>query len=134
MDTGVICIQETVDNERILRIIDNEGINSEVLSKEIMQIKDIEQIGDDYYFLGKVNGEPESIYRISNNKIKRMVFDFPALIDVEKGLSKDAEDNILFIGKSTKNSSEEEVYKISPKGSISKVKDSAKEYSFVNYQ
>ncbi|MBE6047289.1 MAG: hypothetical protein E7213_02580 [Clostridium sp.] len=134
IDTGLICIQETVDNGRILRLIDRNGEMVQILSKDVMKIKDILSIGDKYYFLGKINGGIESIYKIENNKLKRVVFDFPAHIDLDKGLSKDEDGNLLFIGGSDKNSSFEEIYKINAKGTISKIKDSAREYSFVNYQ
>lgn len=134
IDSGLICIQETIDNGRKLKLIDREGKDLDILSKEVMQIKDIIKVNDDYYFMGKVIGGIESIYKISDNNIKRVVFDFPAVIDFSKGLSKDKENNILFVGQSSKNSALQEIYKVNSKGTISKVKDSKKEYSFVKYQ
>lgn len=134
MNEGVVCIQETVNNERILRMIYRDGSGSTIISEEVTHIKDIEKIGDDYFFIGKIAGETESIYKISNGKIKRLVFDFPAFIDIDKGLSKDEEGNILFIGKNDRGKDTEEIYKVTSKGTISKIKNEAKDYSFVDYQ
>lgn len=134
VDSGLICIQETIDNGRMLKLIGKDGQDVDILSKEVMQIKDIIQVNEDYYFMGKVIGGIESVYKLSNKKVKRIVFDFPAVIDFNKGLSKDKEDNILFVGQSSKNAALQEIYKVSSKGTISKVKDSKKEYSFVRYQ
>ena len=135
IDNGLICIQETIDNGRNLRLIDKEGNDIDILSKEVMQMKDIIKVNDEYYFIGKINGGIESIYKIgSDSKIKRVVFDFPAIIDFSKGLARDKDGNVLFIGKASKSSGLEEIYTVNSKGTISKVKDSKKEYSFVDYQ
>ena len=61
-----------------------------------------------------------------------MTFDFPQEIDMEKGLSKSEDGNILFIGKDNKKVKEKQIYKLTPEGAISLLKDSGKDYSFVD--
>lgn len=134
IDDGVLCIQETVDGNKLLKIVSKDGSSEKIISKNISQIVDIKMKGNDYYFVGKVSGEAESIYKLSNNQVKRLVFNFPQVIDFNKGISMDSEGNILFIGKSKKDINGEEIYKINDKGTISKIKDTAKEYTFVNFQ
>lgn len=132
LDNGLIYVHETVDNERTLKIIDKNASNENVLSKDVMWVQDIIKVDDSYYFLGKVKGNNEALYKISNGKSKRMVFDFPQEIDVQKGLAKTQKGEILFIGKSDKNKREEQIYKLTKEGSISLLKESSKEYSFVS--
>jgi hypothetical protein len=134
IQTGVICIEETIDNTKVVKLLNKEGTEKDVLPSDIVFISDIITDGTDYYFLGKVKGNNNSLYRISNGKIKRMVFDFPANIDDDKGLCMNSEGDIIFIGSSSKNSKVEEVYKVTKEGSISQIKGSIKEYGFVKYQ
>ncbi|WP_143314375.1 hypothetical protein [Clostridium sp. HBUAS56017] len=134
IQTGVICIEETIDNVKVVKFLDKDGTEKGILPPDITYISDIITDGTDYYFLGKVKGNNNSLYRIHNNIIKRMVFDFPAKIDYDKGLSMDSKGNILFIGSSSKNSKNEEIYKVTKEGSISEAKASVKEYAFVKYQ
>lgn len=131
--TGVICIQETLDNKKVVKLLDRDGKEKEGLPSNITFISDIITDGKNYYFLGKVKDNNDSLYRISNGKTKRMVFDFPAEIDENKGLSIDDDGNVLFIGRSVANSKVEEIYKLSKDDSISKIKDSINEYGFVKY-
>ncbi len=129
---GVIYVHETIDNERVLKVIDNSGSNETIISKDIIQVNDIIKQNESYYFLGKVKGDNESLYKISNGKLKRMTFDFPQEIDMEKGLSKSEDGNILFIGKNDKKVKEKQIYKLTPEGAISLLKDSGKDYNFVD--
>ena len=48
--------------------------------------------------LGRVSGNNYSIYKYSDNKFKRLIFDFPKLVNLDKGLSKDENGNLLFMG------------------------------------
>ncbi|SFU28575.1 hypothetical protein SAMN04487886_100150 [Clostridium sp. DSM 8431] len=133
IDDGVLCIQETVDGKKLLKVIEQDGKSEKIISEKVTQIIDIIMKDNEYYFIGKVLGEAESIYKLSNNQLKRMVFDFPKVIDFNKGLSVDSEGDILFIGKNNIKDTGEEIYKVNSKGTISKIKDKAKEYTFVDF-
>ena len=59
-----------------------------------------------------------------------MVYDFPKIINLDKGLSKDSNGNILFIGGDEPNV--EKVY-ICEDGAISELSDKEGKYYFINY-
>ncbi|MDS0527317.1 hypothetical protein NNC19_16625 [Clostridium sp. SHJSY1] len=133
VSSGVICIQETLDNKKIVKLLDRNGEEKEFLPSTITFVSDIVTDGECYYFIGKVKDNNVSLYKVSKGDVKRKVFDFPVEIDENKGLDMDSEGNVLFIGKSIANSKCEEVYKLSKDGSISKIKDSLDEYGFVKH-
>ncbi len=74
--------------------------------------------------------DKESLYRINENKVQRLVFDFPSMVEADKGLSVDENGEILFIGKddSSKNKA---VYSCSEDKTISLVSDKASDYNFI---
>ena len=101
VDTGEICVQQTLENKRLIRLIDKDGNDKGILSEEFIIVKDVVYNGEDYYVLGKTSNNIPSIYKLKDGKTKRMIFDYPNEINMDKGLSVDEEGNILFIGKST---------------------------------
>lgn len=133
VESGVICIQETINNEKIVRLLDKDGNDKEILSESLSNAYDVIYDGKVYYFLGKANNNVVSIYRLENKTLKRLVYDFPKNIDVNKGLSLDEENNVLFIGSNLDNN-KEEIYKIEKDDSVNLIKSDSTDYSFVKYQ
>ena len=50
-----------------------------------------------------------SIYEVKDGKVNRLIYDFPNIIHLEKGLSSDEDGNVLFIG-STDSFEKENIY------------------------
>jgi len=133
VDTGIIFVQQALDDKRLIKIIDKNGNDEGIISQDLFIVKDIVYNGEDYYVLGKTSNNIPSIYKLKDGKTKRMIFDYPFELNLDKGLSVDEEGNILFIGKS-KTSGSEEVYTLKKDGLIKQVKSGSKEYNFVEYQ
>lgn len=105
---GIIFLQETIDNKRILKSIDKDK-NIKIITENIIELKDIEVTEKGIFVLGKMKGDNHSIYEIKDGKVSRLIYDFPNIIHLEKGLSSDANGNILFIG-STDSFGKENIY------------------------
>ncbi|MDD6795278.1 MAG: WD40 repeat domain-containing protein [Clostridiaceae bacterium] len=133
VESGVVCIQETIDNKKIVRLLSKDGNEKEVLSGELNNAYDVVYDGSKYYFLGKSTNNITSIYKLENNKLKRMVYDFPKTINEKKGLSIDDEGNILFVGANSSDN-KEQIYKIQNDGAVSVVESNSVDYDFVKYQ
>lgn len=97
---GVIFIEQNIDNNKIIKTI-NKDYKIQNISEEFINIKDIIITKKGSYVLGKLKDDSFSIYQVDDNKIKRLVYDFPMYINVEKGLSQDNNGNPLFLGKET---------------------------------
>ncbi|WP_294401988.1 hypothetical protein [uncultured Clostridium sp.] len=130
---NVLFLQLNFNNDRQLVILDKDTKDAKVINDNIEEIKDAVCVDNDIYFVGKVKDNAESLYKISNGSTKRVAYDFPALIDIEKGIEKDSNDDVLFIGRNNLNSSKEQVYKYSADGSISSISDEASDYAFLEY-
>lgn len=128
---GIIIVQESINDKKLLQVIDSKTGKIKTLSDDIIRLYDIVYSNDYYYILGEFKNEVLSIYRLKDGIHERVIFDFPSSIKVSNyGLSLDEEGNILFIG-SNSNAKLEEVYKVSQDGTIRKVSQSKKEYAFV---
>ena len=130
LDNGVVFLQEKEGKKKILKLMNENGELSESI-ENIDDISDIEYTKDGIYLIGKLENNNYSLYDFSEGKIKRLVYDFPKIINLEKGLSKDSNGNILFIGGDEPN--EESVY-ICEDGFISKLSDIEGEYYFIDYK
>lgn len=130
---NVLFLQLNFDNDRQLVILDKDTKNAEVINDNIEEIKDAVCVDDNVYFVGRIRDNVDSLYKISNGNTKRVVYDFPALIDTEKGIQIDNNKDILFIGRNNPNSSKEQVYKYSGDGSISSISEEASDYAFLEY-
>ncbi|PRR82941.1 hypothetical protein [Clostridium vincentii] len=133
VDTGLICVQQTLDNKRLIRLIDKDGTYKCILSEAFLSVKDVIYNGEDYYVIGTTSNNIPSIYKLKDGKNKRMIFDFPIEVNMNKGLSVDEEGNILFIGKSSSSRSDE-LYTLKKDGLIKQIKSDSIEYNFVEYQ
>lgn len=129
----ILFLQITLDNERKLMAINKETKESTVLTHKIYEIEDIIKCDGKYYFTGKMNGDNNSLYEINNGKIKRLIFDFPTVVLIKKGLMADNNKNILFIGSNSGDIKDQAVYSYSSDGTVSIVSDKSSDYVFVDY-
>lgn len=90
-------VQVKENHDKILKVLDEEGkIENEI--GNVIDIKDVEIIDDTLYILGKIENNNYSLYKYKNKIIKRLIYDFPKIINLDKGLSTDGNGNILFMG------------------------------------
>ena len=131
---NVVFLQLTLENNKELMMIDKKTKDVKVLTDNIEELSDIIISQDKIYFTGKVSNNVNSLYELKDNKAKRLVFDFPAIVKIEKGLTTDENGNVLFIGRNDGNSKEEQVYTYTLDGSISAVSKNSTEYVFLEYR
>lgn len=131
---NVVFIQLTLENKKQLMVLNKESKEVTLLSKAIDNLTDIKMYNEKMYFTGKASNNINSLYELDNNKIRRLVFDFPAIVNVEKGLEIDDDGNILFIGSENSSNKEEQIYEYSNDGSISSISESSVDYAFVDYK
>lgn len=134
IDDNVVFVQLTLENKKELMMINKQTKEVKLLSNDIDKLTDIVMYNDKLYFTGKAVNNVNSLYELDNNKIKRLVFDFPAVVKVEKGLKIDENGNILFIGSNKLNDTEEQIYTYAKDGSISSVSENSTDYAFVDYK
>lgn len=130
LNNGVVFLQQKEGKKKILKFIDENGQLKESIDN-ISDISDVEYTEDGIFILGKIENNNYSLYKYSDGKIKRLVYDFPKIINLEKGLSKDSSGNILFIGGDEPKMNR--VY-ISEDGAISELSSNEGDYYFVNYE
>ena len=106
---GVALVEEHYEESTMLKIVNIDG---------------------SIYLLGRVKDNNFSIYEISNDEVKRLVFDFPNALHVEKGLSVNDNGEILFVGGDGR-SKNEHLYKYA-EGTVTLVDDSLKTCDFIN--
>lgn len=101
------------------------------MSNEVQNIEDLIVMGEKIYVLGKRTNNSMSVYILENGNFKRLVYDFPKNIDIEKGIETNKEGSILFIGYD-ETSNKEDVYEIALKEqSISLLSKKSGEYYFI---
>ena len=131
---NVVFLQLTLENNKELMMIDKKTKDVKVLTDNIEELSDIIISQDKIYFTGKVSNNVNSLYELKDSKAKRLVFDFPAIVKTEKGLTIDENGNVLFIGRNDGNSKEEQVYTYTLDGSISAVSKNSTDYVFLEYR
>lgn len=129
IDDGLALVEEHYGEDTVLNIVSVNGDITEV-SREVIDINDIESVNDKLYLLGRVKNNKYSIYELDNGVIKRLLFDFPNVLYAEKGLSVTEADEILFVG-SASNEKKEHVYKYSD-GSVVLVSNDITNCNFIN--
>lgn len=129
IDYGLALVEEHYGKDTVLNIVSVNGDITEI-SREVIDINDIESINNKLYLLGKIKNNNYSIYELDNGVIKRLLFDFPNVLYAEKGLSVNEAGEILFVGSSS-NEKSEHVYKYSD-GSVILVSDDIKNCNFIN--
>lgn len=130
----VLFIQITLENKRALMVINKNTKNVETLSIDMDEIKDIVKSDDKYYAVGKERDNVESLYEVKADSVKRLVYDFPASVNVEKELALDDNGDVLFIGSKDGVTSEEQIYKYSSDGTVSLIQNTGTDYVFVEYK
>lgn len=129
LNDGVVFLQQKEGKKKTLKFINENGELKDSI-ENIIDISDVEHTEDGIYIIGKIENNNYSLYKYNDGKVKRLVYDFPKIINLDKGLSKDSNGNILFIGGDEPNI--EKVY-ICEDGAISELSDKEGKYYFINY-
>lgn len=133
-DKNVVFVQLTLENKKQLMMINKQTKDVKFLSDKIDDLTDIEMYNEKLYLTGKAYNNINSLYELDNNKVKRLVFDFPAIVKVEKGLMIDEFGNILFAGANNASDKQEQIYTYTKDGSISSVSKNSTDYAFIDYK
>lgn len=128
---GIVFLQETVDNKKVLKSIDKDR-NINIITEDIVELKDIEVTEKGIFILGKMKDDNHSIYEVKDREVNRLIYDFPNIIHLEKGLSYDENGNILFIGSA--DSFEKENIYIYEDGYVKALTRENSKYNFVNIE
>lgn len=126
---GVALVEEHYEESTVLKVINIDYTVKEI-SNEVIDINDVEEVNGNLYLLGRVKNNNFSIYEISDNGIKRLIFDFPNILYVDKGLSVNEDGEILFIG-SAGEDKKEYIYKYSD-GTVTLVDKDIDTCNFIN--
>lgn len=129
INDGIVFVQEKEGKQRTLKFIDENGDINESID-HIIDISDVEISEDGIYILGRVENNNYSLYKYNDGSLKRLVYDFPKIINLERGLSKDSNGNILFVGGD--DPSIEKIYKCDD-GTISTLDADKGTYYFIDY-
>ena len=129
IDDEVVFIEDNMENKKILISLNNDNSLKEITEK-VIDLKDIIKIDNNIYVLGKVKDDVYSIYEIVDNDIHRVVYDFPLMINLEKGLSVSPQGEFLFMG-SNNDYNEQNIYKYS-NGAVELISKNPGRYTFIN--
>ena len=129
IDDEVVFIEDNMENRKILISLEKNNSFEEITEK-IIDIKDIIKIDENIYILGKVKDDVYSIYEILGNDLHRVVYDFPLMINLEKGLSVSPKGELLFMG-SNEDYNEKNIYSYSD-GTVNLISKSKGKYTFIN--
>ena len=128
---GIVFLQETVYGKKTLKSV-NKDKEVKIIIEDIVELEDIEITEKGIFVLGKMKDENYSIYEVKDGKFNRLIYDFPNLIHLEKGLSSDSNGNILFVG-STDSFEKENIY-IYEDGYVKSMTNDNAKYYFVDIQ
>lgn len=125
-DQVVLYTQSSIDGKKNCYIYNLDSKKESVISNEVGEIESLCKIGNVVYFIGTKGEGLRSLYSIdiTNNKLDRLVYDFPKNIS-EKSKLIVVGDNIYFLGF---NDSKEKnaLYRYNPKDKSIKLIDSNK--------
>lgn len=130
-DKNIVFLKSNFQGEKEFMTISKDATDAEILTNEIDEISDVIVNDNKYYFMGKQKDNSKSLYMLKDKKIKRMVYDFPSNLKVNKGLVLDSERNVLFIGSNGSNASEEQLYKCSEDGTIISLFENSTDFMFI---
>ena len=128
---GIVFLQETVYGKKTLKSV-NKDKEVKIIIEDIVELEDIEITEKGIFVLGKMKDENYSIYEVKDGNFNRLIYDFPNLIHLEKGLSSDSNGNILFVG-STDSFEKENIY-IYEDGYVKSMTNDNAKYYFVDIQ
>lgn len=129
MGNGVFFLQETYGDDAILKCITSDGVVTEICSG-IEEINDIEITEEGTFVLGRIKNNTYSLYKIEDGGLHRLIYDFPSVVNIEKGITVDLNGDIMFIG-GKDNIKEQYIYKYS-KGNVSIVTKKSGNYNFID--
>lgn len=130
---NVVFLQITLENKKQLIMIDKKSKDVKFLTDNIEELTDIIMNNGNLYFTGKASNNTNSLYELKNNIVRRLVYDFPTIVKINKGLRVDESGNILFIGSSSGNIDREQIYTYTQDGSISAIAKDSDDYVFLEY-
>lgn len=129
IDDEVVFIEDNIENKKILISLEKNNSFKE-LTEKIIDLKDIIKINEDIYILGKVKDGVYSVYEVLDNDLHRVVYDFPLMINLEKGLSVSPKGELLFMG-SNDDYNEQNIYSYSD-GIVKLISKKEGKYTFIN--
>ena len=129
-DNKISFIQVLDAKNKILKVLNEAGEIEDEIEGSI-NINDVEIKDDILYILGKIDGNNYSLYKHKDGITKRLIYDFPKIINLDKGLSKDSNGNILFMG-SEENYNLNNIY-ICEDETISIINDNESNYYFIEF-
>lgn len=129
IDDEVVFIEDNMENRKILISLEKDNSFKEITEK-IIDIKDIIKIDKKIYILGKVKDDVYSIYEILDSGLHRVVYDFPLMINLEKGLSVSPKGELLFMG-SNDDYNEQNIYSYY-NGEVKLISTKEGKYTFIN--
>lgn len=142
VEDGIVGKLVVRESEAFFTLKSNEGISLKCATKDgkitriadnVEEINDIVRVKDKFIFLGKVKGDNQSLYLVENGKAKRIAYDFPKRVFVEKGFLKVEEDGVLFIGNPDGEDIGNTIYKVDSTGAISLVYSGKGESDFIRF-
>lgn len=130
---NVVFLQITLENKKQLLMIDKTSKDIKILTDNIAELSDVIMNNGNLYFIGRITNNINSLYELKNNTVKRLVYDFPTIVKIDKGLRVDENGNIMFIGSNGGDGSQEQIYTYTQDGSISAITKSSTDYVFLDY-
>lgn len=130
-DQNIVYLEVNMENKKTLVKIDKNTNKSDVITDKVENITDMTECDGKMYFTGKIKDNNDSVYVIDNNKVKRLIFDFPIKTETEKGISKDSDGSILFIGMEDTKEKKMQVFSYAKDGSISVISKKSSDFEFV---
>lgn len=132
-DDNVVFLQISLEDKKQLIMIDKKSKDIKLLTDNIAELTDIVVNNGNIYFTGKEPNNINSLYELKNNVPKRLVYDFPTIVKIDKGLRVDDEGNIIFIGSNGGETDQEQIYTYTQDGSISSITKNSTDYVFLEY-
>ncbi|MDR3595819.1 hypothetical protein [Clostridium sp.] len=132
-DDNVVFLQISLENKKQLIMIDKKSKDIKLLTDKVLELTDIVMNNGNLYFTGKASNNINSLYELINNTPKRLVYDFPTVVKIDKGLRVDENGNIIFIGSDGGDTAEEQIYTYTQDGSISAIAKNSTDYVFLEY-
>lgn len=129
MGNGVFFLQETYGDGAKLKSINSSGEVTEIC-EGIEEISDIEVTEQGIFILGKAKNNTYSLYKIEDGETRRLIYDFPSIINIQKGITSTVNGDILFVG-GKDNIKEQYIYKYS-EGNISIITKESGDYNFID--
>lgn len=126
---NVFILQQKANNEKELLEINAGDKSISNISNSFKSINDLVKKDGEYYILGEPLNDTKSLYKLKDKTINKLVFSFPASINMEKGIEI-SKDSILFIG-SNSTEEKEEVFSYKD-NSVSLISNKEGKYNFIN--